>query len=183
METATIREAVAVFDDPQKLEIAVSELQSRGIDRANLSFVAHDALAKHSSPDMRGLADDPSIAREAVVTEPDLRQEGVLGTSMTATIAAFAAAGFTVATGGTLAAAVLAATAAAAAGGAVATAIRRRSAEDEEMFLDAQLARGGVLLWVRTPNADSEQRVCEVLRRYSAHVHLHDFPASSTHGS
>ena len=38
METGTIREAVGVFDDPEQLESAVSELQSNGIDRADLSF-------------------------------------------------------------------------------------------------------------------------------------------------
>jgi hypothetical protein len=183
LKTPTIREAVAVFDDPQELEIAVSELQSRGIDRANLSFVAPEALAERYPANTRGLADDPSAAREAVVTKPDLRQGRVLGTSMAATIAAFAVAGFTVATGGSLAVVALAATAAAAAGGAVATAIGRRLAQEEEAFLDAQLARGGVLLWVRTPDADSEKRVAEVLRRHSTHVHLHDLPENPMRGS
>ena len=41
MKTATIREAVAVFDDPDRLENAVSDLQSNGIDRSNLSLLAH----------------------------------------------------------------------------------------------------------------------------------------------
>jgi hypothetical protein len=42
MEQSTIREAVAVFDDAEKLESTVSELQSKGIDRSELSFLAHD---------------------------------------------------------------------------------------------------------------------------------------------
>ena len=183
LKTPTIREAVAVFDDPQKLEIAVSELQSCGIDRANLSFVAPAALAERYPASTRGLADDPSVAREAVVTEPDLRQGRVLGTSMAATIAAFAATGFTVATGGSLAAVMLAGAAAAAASGAVTTAIGRKLAKDEETFLDAQLAQGGVLLWVRTPDADSERRAAEVLRRHSRHFHLHDMPPDPMRGS
>lgn len=183
MKTPTIREAVAVFDNPQQLETAVSELQSHGIDRANLSFVAPEALAEHYPADARGLADDPSVAREAVVTEPDLRQGRVLATSMAATIAAFAAAGFTVATGGSLAVVALAATAAAVAGGAVTTAIGRKLAKDEERFFDAQLAQGGVLLWVRTPDAASEQRAAEVLRRHAMHVHLHDLPEDPMRGS
>jgi hypothetical protein len=44
-------------------------------------------------------------------------------------------------------------------------------------FLDAQLARGGVLLWVRTPDFNAERRALEVLHRYAAHVHLHVPPA------
>jgi hypothetical protein len=38
MEQPALREAVAVFDDAEKLEGAVSELQSNGIDRSELSF-------------------------------------------------------------------------------------------------------------------------------------------------
>ncbi len=56
MDSAAIREAVAVFDDAD-------------------------------------LADDPATPREAPVTDTDLRQGRVLGTSLAATIAAFAAAG------------------------------------------------------------------------------------------
>src|ERR1700730_16002809 len=44
MEGSTIREAVAVFDDPERLESAVSALQSAGIDRSELSILAHTSL-------------------------------------------------------------------------------------------------------------------------------------------
>jgi len=60
--------------------------------------------------------------------------------------------------------------------GAVGALVGRKLGEDQASFLDAQLARGGVLLWVRTPDADVERRAVEVLRRYSSHVHLHDLP-------
>ncbi len=176
MTTPAIREAVAVFDDSEKLEKAVSELQSHGIDRANLSFLAHDALTEHYGTDTRRLADDPSASREAVVTEPDIRQGRVLGTGMAATVAAFAAAGFTVATGGSIVVIAAAAAAAAAASGAISTVIGRTLAKDEEAFLDTQLAQGGVLLWVRTPDADAERHAIEVLRRYSQNVRLHGQP-------
>ncbi|MBV8121697.1 MAG: hypothetical protein JO081_17370 [Alphaproteobacteria bacterium] len=177
METSTIREAVAVFDDPQKLERAMSELQSNGIDRANLSLLAHTSLAKHLPPDTHSLADDPDTPREAAVSDTDLRQERVLGTSLVATIAALAAAGFTVATGG-VAAAVIAAAVAAGGAGAVGALVGRRLGEDEEAFLETQLAHGGVLLWVRTPDADTERRAIDVLRGHSSYVRLHDLPAA-----
>jgi hypothetical protein len=177
MEHSTIREAVAVFDDAEKLESAVSELQRKGIDRSELSFLAHDLPAGRIPSDLRRAADDPATPREPVVSDTDLRQGRVLGTGLAATIAAFAAAGFTVATGGVAAATI----AAAAAGGvgAVSTMFGRRLADDQTSFLDAQLARGGVLLWVRTRNAASEQTVLEMLRRHSAHVYLHDLPAEA----
>ena len=175
MKTPPIREAVAVFDDPQKLERAVSELQSHGVDRSQLSFLAHPSLAEGPPDDSRRLADDPAAPRESAVTDTDLRQGRILGTSLAATIAALAASGLTVATGG-VAAATVAAAAAAGGIGAVGALVDRKLGEDQTSFLDAQLARGGVLLWVRTPDGEAERRTLEVLRRYSSHVHLHDLP-------
>ena len=50
----------------------------------------------------------------------------------------------------------------------------RRHAE----WLQEQLDRGGILLWVRTPTAEDERKAMEVLTRYSAHdVHIHEIPA------
>ena len=182
MEQSTIREAVAVFDDAEKLEAAVSALQSNGVDRSELSFLAHELPAGGVTSDAAQAADDPAMPREPVVSDTDLRQGRVLGTGLAATIAAFAAAGFTVATGGVAAATLAAAVAAAGAAGGVgaaSTLFGRRLADDQTSFLDAQLARGGVLLWVRTPNAGSEQTVLDVLRRHSAYVYLHDLPAET----
>jgi hypothetical protein len=95
MEYPTIREAVAVFDDSEKLESAVSELQSSGIDRSELSLLAHLYTGRLPS-DLRRAAEDPATPREPVVSDTDLRQGLVLGTGLAATIAAFAGAGFTV---------------------------------------------------------------------------------------
>src|SRR6516162_5006463 len=100
MEQSTIREAVAVFDDAEKLEAAVSALQSNGVDRSELSFLARELPAGRVTSDAAQAADDPAMPREPVVSDTDLRQGRVLGTGLAATIAAFAAAGFTVATGG-----------------------------------------------------------------------------------
>ena len=178
MKNATIREAVAVFDDLGKLENAVSKLQSNGIDRSELSFLAHTSLADPGSDDSRRLANDPTTQRESAVTDTDIRQGRVLGTSLAAAVAGLMAAGFAVATGG-IAAAVLSAAATAGGIGAAGALIGRNVAEDEASFLDAQLGRGGVLLWVRTRDADAERRALEVLRRYAAHVRLHDLPGAA----
>jgi|SRR6516162_1162145 hypothetical protein len=178
MEQPTIREAVAVFDDAEQLEGAVSELQSNGIDRSELSFLAHPSLAGHIPGDLRQAADDPATPREPVVSDTDLRQGRVLGTSLAATIAAFAAAGFTVATSG-VGAAIAAAAVAAGGVGAASTLFGRKLAEEQSSFLGEQLARGGVLLWVLTRDAASEQAVLKVLRRHSPHVYLHDLPTEA----
>jgi hypothetical protein len=172
METAMMREAVALFDDPERLEGAVSDLQSRGFDRADISFLAHDALLGQPHGTRR-LADDPAAPREPAISDTDIRQGRLLGTSLLATIAGFAAAGFTVAATGGLAAA---AVAAAGGVGAIGALFGQRLAEDEAAYLEAQLARGGVLLWVRTPEPAAEQRALEVLRRHTAWAYVHEVP-------
>ena len=46
-------------------------------------------------------------------------------------------------------------------------------------WLEDQLDRGGILLWVRTPDTAAERKALEVLTRYSAHdVHVHGVPAA-----
>src|SRR5262249_47324559 len=100
MEQPTIREAVAVFDNAEKLESAVSELQSHGVDRSELSFLAHAALTGRAPGNLREAAGDPTPPREPVVSDTDLRQGRVLGTGLTATVAPFGDAGVTVAKAG-----------------------------------------------------------------------------------
>jgi hypothetical protein len=179
MATETIREAVAVFDEPRALEIAISEVQSRGVDRAQLSILAPPSLEAWWPKGPARTAGDRSLSREAVVSDTDRRQGRVLGTSLAATIAGFAAAGVTVATGG-VAAATIAAVAAAAGGAGLAGAlIGRELAREQTSFFDAQLAAGGVLLWVSIRDPDAEQTVIDVLRRHSAHVSVHDHPVGA----
>src|SRR5215470_19827504 len=178
MEQLTIREAVAVFDNAEKLESAVSELQSHGVDRSELSFLARAALTGRAPGNLRQAAGEPTALREPVVSDTDLRQGRVLGTGLAATVAAFAAAGFTVATAG-VGAAIAAAAVAASAAGAASTLLGRKLAEDQASFLDAQLTRGGVLLSVRTRDAAKERTALDILRHYSLHVFLHDRPAES----
>ncbi len=179
----TVREAVAIFDDAEKLETAISDLQSHGFDRSEISFLAREGMTGHIAQDYRDThhaADDPNAQREAVLSDTDLRQSRTLGTSLAATLAAFAAAGFTVATGG---AAALAAGAAAAAGGGVGVIgalLGQAAGKGESNFLQEQVDRGGVLVWVRTRDPAAERRACDILRRHSAHdVHIHDIAATA----
>jgi hypothetical protein len=177
--TATIREAVAVFDDPAKLEAAVSDLQSSGFDRADISFLAEEALQGEVA-DTRQAEDDARTPRDAGFTDTDVRQRRVFGTSMAATVAAFAAAGFTVMTGGAAALAAGLAAAAAAGVGAAGTLLGKDLEQSQRSYLGEQMRRGGVLLWVRTKDPAAEQRACDVLRRHSAHdVHVHEVPATA----
>lgn len=63
MDVATMREAVALFDDPERLEQAVSDLCSHGFDHADLSLLAPEALGDRPVASARQLAQDPSTPR------------------------------------------------------------------------------------------------------------------------
>jgi hypothetical protein len=177
-DNSLLREAVARFADPKKLEQAVSDLQSHGFNRADISFIARAGtgvsgeLAKDYA-DTRQAEDDPHAPQEAAIDSSDVRQGRTLATSMAAVIASFAAAGFTVATGGGAAIAAGAAVAAGVGIGAVGAALGWKAGDSEHKFFDEQLERGGVLLWVRTPDAAAEERALTVLCAcdgYDAHI-------------
>jgi hypothetical protein len=173
-----IREAVAAFNDSETLQQAVADLQSHGFDRSEISFLARGGLDHQD--DTRRAEDDPRAPRDAATTDADMRQARVLGTSLAAVLAGFAAAGFTVMTGGVVALAAGAAVLAAGGVGAAGALVGRAAGEEEKDFLQEQIDRGGVLLWVRIRDAEAERRALDILRRHSAHdVHVHDLPASA----
>ena len=85
------------------------------------------------------------------------------------------AAGTVVASAGVVAAAV---TGTAIAGALIGTVLAHWLDKSHAEHLQEQLDRGGLLLWVRTPDADRQRRALDILRRHSAHdVHIHQLPA------
>jgi hypothetical protein len=71
-------------------------------------------------------------------------------------------------------------TAAAIGGGLLSTALGHWLDRRDAEWVQEQLDRGGLLLWVRTPDAERERRAVEILRRHSAHdVHVHQLPAEA----
>jgi len=48
--------------------------------------------------------------------------------------------------------------------------------------LETQLGRGGLLLWVRTPDPEHEQRAIDILKQHGAEdVHVHTLPGETVH--
>lgn len=178
------REAVAVFDTADALETAIEALQSNGFDRADISLLAdaHTVEEKlgHRYKKVSDLEDDPNVPRTAFVsTESVGDAEGGLVGALSY-VGAIAAAGAVVATGGTLAATIATAMMSGAAGGVIGTALASMIDYRHAEYLQDQLAHGGLLLWVRTPDAEHEIRAIELLQAYSAHdVHVHTVPTPS----
>ncbi len=176
-----VREAVGTFRSEERLEAAVSELTSSGWDRAQLSLLAPESLV---SPHLgtlqrtaREASDDPELERGAVVSDADVRQGRTLASGMAGVIAAFGAAGAVVATGG---GALVALVGAAIAGGGATAAVNaagRWLGARHDDFLQEQVDRGGILLWVTLRSPGQDEKAQEILRRHGAdNVHIHELP-------
>ena len=176
---ATVREAVAVFEDVSSLEAAVEELRAAGFaERAISLLAAHSAVERKLGrmySRVEELEDDPAAPRTAFVSGKniDARENRLLG-SLTV-LPTMIAAGTVVASAGAVAAAVVGT---AIAGALLGTVFAHWMDQRHADWLQEQLDRGGILLWVRTPSEDDERKALEVLTRHSAHdIHIHEIPA------
>lgn len=174
-----VTEAVAVFHDVSNLDAAVEALQQAGFKRGDISLLAsEDAVEKklgHRYERVEELEDEPKAPRVVYRTRESLGEtEGVIIGSMTY-LPAVLAAGTVVASAGVVAAAV---TGTAIAGALIGTVLARWLDKSHAEHLQEQLEHGGLLLWVRTREAQQEQTALEILRAHGGtDVHLHRLPA------
>jgi hypothetical protein len=184
-EARTVREAVGVFGRPEHLQGAIDELLSSGFHRAELSLLAGEHAVEeklgHQYRKVSALADHPTVPRAAYVSTEAIgdAEGGLIGGLMY--VGGVAAAGAVVASGGTLAAAIAAAALAGGAGGLIGSILAKWVGDRHAHYLQEQMDRGGLLLWVRTWDAEDETRAVEILRKHSASdVHVHALPAEAS---
>ncbi len=174
----TVREAVAVFDDVDSLEAAVEDLKAAGFADEDLSMLAgHDTVeAKlgHRYERVEELEDEPDAPRKAFVSLKDVRERETWVMSSLTFLPTLIAAGTVVASAGAVAAAIAGT---AVAGATLGTALAHWMDRRHAQWLQEQLDRGGILLWVRTPDEAKERQAIDILTRYSTHdVHVHAIP-------
>jgi len=177
-ESETHTEAVAIFNDAETLEAAVDELLSHGFNQAEISMVASENAVEeklgHRYTRVEDVEDDESVPRTAYVSTESRgdAEGGLIGGLMY--VGALAAAGATVASGGTLGAAIVGAAAMGGTGGLIGAVLAKFLDDQHAMILEEQLDHGGLLLWVRTRDAEHQKKARDILTRHSAHdVHLH----------
>lgn len=182
--TTTIREAVGVFHDPDSLQEAIDELLSSGFDRRELSLLASEHAIEeklgHRYRKVTELEDDPRVPRTAYVSTESIgdAEGGLIGGLMY--VGAVVAGGAMVASGGTLAGAFLAAAMAGGAGGLFGSALAKLIDHHHADYLQGQLGKGGLVLWVRTRDLEHEQRAKRILERHSGEdVHVHELSAET----
>jgi hypothetical protein len=179
-ETQT-REAVGLFHDEQTLQNAADELLINGFNHADLSLLAADRTIEthlgHKFERVADLEDDPHAAFQAFV-DSDSRTEGqgVLVGGLFY-VGAIAAAGAVVASGGAVAALIIGAAAGGGAGGLIGVLLARFLHKHHAHALQEHLDKGGLLLWVHTPDEAHERKALEILRRCGAEdAHVHSLP-------
>ncbi len=181
---ATSTEAVAVFHDVNAMQAAIDELLMRGFDHAELSVLASDSAIKaklgRSYKNTTEFEDDPDVPRIGYVPDESRgdAQGAIIGAAayFPAVIGSLLVAG----SGGTLLGAVAVAAMAGGAGAMAGTALAQAVGSHHAKALNEQLANGGILLWVRTHNAEHEQMALDILNRHGGdHVHLHILPPAT----
>jgi hypothetical protein len=178
----TVREAVGLFNRAEDLQSAIDELLSSGFDRSELSLLASETTMQeafgHRFKIVNALADDPTIPRSAYVSPEAIgdAQGGLIGAF--SYVGAASAAAAVVASGGTVAAIITAVVLAGGSGGLLGSLLGKWLGDRHTEYLENQIERGGLLLWVRTRDPVRERRAVEILKRHSgAEVHVHALPA------
>ena len=179
IERVKVREVAGVFRSRETLDAAVDALLLAGFDRSDIDLMAsvdavRDKLGGVYAP-VEELADVPDVPRQAFIAREDitLTLGGIAGilTYIGATAAAFGV----VASGGALALAAAAATLGGTLGGGLGAFIAHTLGQKQARQLDAQLAAGGFVLWIRVHSLDKEEKAKTILRNHRAEaVRVHE---------
>jgi hypothetical protein len=183
-EARPAREVVGVFSDAGALETAANELLASGFDRARISLLAgENAIVEklgHKYEKVEELEDNLEIPRTVYRSKEsfDVTKSALLGSL--ASIGAVAAAGAIFASGGILAATLGSGLLGAEVGGFVGGILGELLENHHAKYLQEQLDRGGLLLWVRTADDPEENTAKEILSRHSGRdVHAHAIPIAA----
>jgi hypothetical protein len=176
------REVIGLFHDERRMQTAVDELLIAGFDRSACSLLADPRTVERDLG--RGYARTAELEDE--LQAPRIHYAG-RDSRIEAQWLMIGIPGYA---GGVLSAGILAGTGASAPAVALGTAavglgcavvgalFARRIGRHHSRYLEAQLARGGLLLWVKVKDAAQEKLAGEILKRHAAEdVHGHDLPA------
>ena len=183
-----VREVVGVFDTPARLETAVEQLGIAGIDRAAMSVLGTERPgfeqpgkvgAASASRSILDVSDDPNTPTAAFVSDLSRSEARGMATSVPLVIGGFGAAWAVAATGGALLLAIGATVASGAVGAGLGALLYHAVSRRHAAAIDAQMAKGGLILWVRVADEASEERASAVLHACGAgliHAHVIDRP-------
>ncbi|MDE2165251.1 MAG: hypothetical protein KGJ66_02795 [Alphaproteobacteria bacterium] len=174
-------EAVGVFHDPAALEKAVDELEINGFDRSAISVLTTSAHARERTErfyrTVADIEDRADVPRQGFASSDSRTVGKTAAVGIPLYIGAVVGAFAVVATGGALALAFEAAIAGGAVGAGLGALLAAAVARHHAAWVQEQLTKGGIVLWVNTPSAEAEKRAVTVLERLGArNVRVHHIP-------
>ncbi|MFO1153550.1 MAG: hypothetical protein U1E42_07770 [Rhodospirillales bacterium] len=180
-----VREAVGVFRQWENLQAAVDDLMAGGFDRSELSLLADEKTVEkvlgHAYQRVDELEDHPDVPRAAFVGRDSLTEVKTFTVTGVGYFGAMIAVAGIVLSGGTLIATIAAAAAAGGGGALVGSWLARAIGRERAQSVQAQLGKGGLLLWVRVRDLEHERRAVDILKKNHADdVHLHDIAADAS---
>ena len=175
----SVREAVGVFDDADRLQEAIDDLMTHGFDRAEISLLASESAVEkklgHKYVKASELEDDPQVPKRGYVSPADVgaAEGAVIGGLMY--VGAGLLLGPVAAAGATVAGMAAAAAIGGGVGGLFGARLAKLIGDRHARHIEEQLKHGGLLLWVRVRDAEREKRAVEILsRRLGRDVHVHE---------
>lgn len=175
-----VKEAVGVFQTADAFQDAIDELQSSGFDRADLSLMASEAAVEsklgHKYRKPAEIEDDDTLPRVAYVSPESIG--GAEGALIGGLLYVGVGIGAVLASAGALATAMTGGALGGGAGAVIGLVLAKLVGEHHARYLQQQIEHGGLLLWVRTWDAEDERRAVEILKKHSGKdVHVHAVPA------
>jgi VIT1/CCC1 family predicted Fe2+/Mn2+ transporter len=172
------REAVGLFASADAVDAAVDALEAAGFDRAAVSVLASDAKIKDRIGRLYSKAsdaeDDPKAPQAAYVSNAERREGEAAAIGIPVYIGGALGAFAMVASGGMLAGAIAAALAGGVLAGGVGALLARAIGKGFQDRAAAQLANGGIVLWVSVRDDATEKTALDVLAKAGAKdVHVH----------
>lgn len=180
-QTEMVRESVGVFDDAQELHETVKELGTAGFGRQHISVVGSEPEREeiynreHVPPEV--MEDDPNAPHHFAITpeEMGVGRGVIIGICM---LAGFVVAALTssdlesLAAGDILFGVVF--------GALLGVMLAQLIGTEYWNFYNRQVSHGGLVLWVRSPNGEMEQKAHAILRKHGARdVHVHEIAITS----
>jgi hypothetical protein len=175
----SVHEVVAVFDDLERLQDAVDELQEFGVNRADISTAADARRINRELPGgylhVREIEDNGEVPRRVFISKISLGDAEGLLIGVAVYIPAMIAAAAAAATGAEATTIVLAAGIAGALGGILGWMLARGLDRRYWRGFEEHLRRGGIVLWVAVQDSALEPRIRDILARHGGRdVHAHD---------
>jgi len=174
----TVREAIAVFADPNGLKNAVKDLQAAGINRDQIGLLASENSIRESLGDFYTQTNDKQSGKTpmtAFVGKDDANQlQDSIGGSLFF-VGTSGAMGAVVASSAIFGGALLAALSGVVAVGAIGALAGKIILQSDADYLQQQVDDGHVLLFVRVIDASREQDVIDILSRHDGQgVKIHE---------